>query len=301
MFSKIYSNGCSFMWGHHHNNPWLFKYFDETKDIDISVFEEKCAKTNIKKENTHYTNPNVFEPFNDYNWVREKFNYAARVAENYKVEIVNESIFGGSLNRLFRKTINYIINLDKEELKNTLFLLEIPPIGRDEIYFLSKERYCNFVSGDDNFDFIEEDDFKYTREFYKKSFDIHIAAKDELAKLFTLIDLFKFYNVKYVFIQTNNRLHSIEKNNNKYIEYKKCEDIQYFIDNNSVKFLLDTSLNTYHPIENYYSYDLVWWIREQKYSFKDATDEFSLDGHNSIFGSKKIAEQIINHINNFIV
>jgi len=301
MFTKIYANGCSFMWGHHHNNPWLFKYFEETKDIDISIFEEKCRKTNIQKENTHYTNPNVFQPFNEYDWVRENFNYAALIAKNYQAELLNESIFGGSLNRLFRKTINYIINSNKDELKNTLFLLEIPPIGRDEFYFLNQERYCNFVSNNDNFDFIEDNNFKYTREFYEKCFDLEISAKDELSKLFILLELFKLHDIKFVFIQTNNRLHSIQKNSNKYINYDRCSEIQKVIDENSVKFFLDENIKGYHPVENYYSYDLVWWIREQKYTFKDATDGFSLDGHNSIFGSKKISEQIISYINNFIV
>lgn len=301
MFTKIYSNGCSFMWGHHHNNPWLFKYFEETKDIDISSFLEECKKHKQGEENTHYTNPNVFNPFNEFDWVREKFNYTSLVAKNYEVEFVNESIFGGSLNRLFRKTVNYIINSEKSELKNTLFLLEIPPVGRNEMYFVNQNRYCNFVSGDDNFDFVEESNFKYTREFYEKCFDLEISAKDEFSKLFILIQLFKSYDINYVFIQTNNRLHCIDKNSNKYLNYDECSNIQSIIDEKSVKFFIDPSLPTYHPVENQYSYDLVWWIREQKYTFKDGTDGISFDGHNSILGSKKISEQIINHIDNFIL
>ena len=55
-FDKIYANGCSFMWGHHHNNPWYFKFFEETKDIDISNFLEETKKHNQQKENTQYTN-----------------------------------------------------------------------------------------------------------------------------------------------------------------------------------------------------------------------------------------------------
>lgn len=296
MFKKIYSNGCSFMWGHHHNNPWYFEFFEETKDIDISEFKNDCKKRKLmgfNSENTQYTNPNVFKPFNEFDWVREKFNYPNRIAEFFGVELTNESIFGGSLNRLYRKTLNYIINANKEDLKNTLFLLEIPPIGRNEIYFLNQERYCNFVSNDDNFDFIEEDNFKYTREFYKKSFDMHISAKDELAKLFTLIDLFKFYNVKYVFIQTDSRINLIPTNDNRYLNYQQCYNIQKHIDDNSVKF--------YCKNKNNYNTDIVSWIRDEKCMFSDDTNGLSFDGHNSINGSKKISEQIIDYINKFIV
>jgi hypothetical protein len=278
------------MWGHHHNNPWYFEYFEETKDIDISKFLEESKNHSQQKENTQYTNPNVFKPFNEFDWVREKFNYANRVAEHFGVPLINESIFGGSINRLYRKTLNYIINTNKEELKDTLFLLEIPPIGRSEMYFLNQERYCNFVSNDDNFDFIEEDNFKYTREFYKKSFDIQISAKDELVKLYTLLELFKLYNAKYVFIQSDNRASLIQQTDNKYINYNECSKIQERIDDKSVRF--------YSTDKNDYNIDVVSWIRNEKCTFGDDTNGLSFDGHNSINGSKKIAEQIINYINN---
>ena len=129
MFDRIYANGCSFIWGHNHNNPWYFKYFEETKDIDISKFLEESKKHSQAKENTQYTNPNVFQPFNDYDWVREKYNYASRIAHSLNIELVNESIFGGSTARIIRKTIQYIIENSEEDLKSTLFLIKIASIS----------------------------------------------------------------------------------------------------------------------------------------------------------------------------
>lgn len=293
MFSKIYSNGCSFMWGHNHNNPWYFEFFEETKEIDISKFKSDCSKVKPNSENTQYTNPNVFKPFNEYDWVREKYNYANRIADFFNVELVNESIFGGSFNRVYRKTLNYIINNKKENLENLLVIIEIPPIGRNETYFINQERYCNYVSNNDNYDFLEEDNFLYTREFFKKSFDLHIFAKDELAKLFTLIELFKFNNIKYIFIQTNNRFSLIPNKNDKYLNYNTCQEIQRHIDENSVNF--------YSKNKNIFNMDIASWIRDEKCMFSDDTKGLSFDGHNSINGSKQISEQVIDYINKFIV
>jgi hypothetical protein len=278
------------MWGHHHNNPWYFEYFEETKDIDISEFKNECKNHSIQKENTHYTNQNVFNPFNEFDWVREKYNYASRIAQHFGVEFINESIFGGSLDRLYRKTINYIINSDSEDLKNTLFILEIPPMGRNEMYFTNQNRYCNFTSGNDNFDFINDDNFEFIKKYNDKCLDVEVIAKNELSKIYTLIQLFESKGISYIFIQTDDRFTAIPKQSNKYIEYKNARKIQQKINNHSVQFILN---NQNQP--DYY--DIASWIRESKSTFRDHTNGFSFDGHNSIDGSKKIAEQIINYIN----
>ena len=284
LFNKIYANGCSFIWGHNHNNPWYFKYFDETKDIDISEFLEECKNHHQGQENTQYTNPNVFKPFNEFNWVREKYNYANRVAEELNVELINESVFGGSLHRLFRKTVSYIMNTSDEDLKSTLFLLELPPVGRGEMYFESQKRYCNFV-GNDNFDFIENDNFELVQNWYDKSFDLQIDIASEFQKLYLLINLLKSKNIKYVFVQTNNRLHELNSLNPKYGNIETFRQIQNDISDYSVKF--DET------------YDLVqWFSRDKKATFSDDTEGISFDGHNSIRGSKLIAEVVTNYIKN---
>jgi hypothetical protein len=71
MFDKIYSNGCSFMWGHHHNNPWYFKYFEETKDIDISKFLEDSG------------NDVVISLVSPYKHLRDEFKSQCKVQEIY--------------------------------------------------------------------------------------------------------------------------------------------------------------------------------------------------------------------------
>jgi hypothetical protein len=288
MFDRIYANGCSFIWGHNHNNPWYFKYFDETKDVDITAFLEECKKHNQSQENTQYTNPNVFKPFNDFDWVREKYNYAARVANDLEIEIVNQSIFGGSTHRMFRKTVQYIIKNTDEHLQKTLFLIEIPPIGRGEMYFCNQERYVNFV-GNDNFDFIEEDNFDFIQQWYDKSFDLKVEIMSEYQKLYLLLNLFKSKNIKFVIVQTNNRINELDESTSKYGSFEKFKEIQNEINNNSVMFRTDNGT----------TYDLVhWFSREKKAQFSDDTEGVSFDGHNSIRGSKLISEEILNHIKN---
>lgn len=284
LFTKIYANGCSFIWGHNHNNPWYFKYFDETKDIDISEFLEECKNHNQGQENTQYTNPNVFKPFNEFDWVRVKYNYANRVAEEFGVELINESVFGGSIHRLIRKTVTYIMNTDDEDLKSTLFILELPPVGRGEMYFESQKRYCNFV-GNDNFDFIDDSNFELVQNWYEKSFDLQVDIASEFQKLYLLINLLKSKNINYIFVQTNNRLGELNSLNPKYGNMDAFINIQSDITRNSVKF--DET------------YDLVhWFTKDQKATFSDDTDGISFDGHNSIRGSKLISEKVINYIKN---
>ena len=283
-FDKIYANGCSFMWGHHHNNPWLFKYFEETRDIDISSFLKECEKHDKFKENTQYTNPNVFEPFNEFDWVREKYNYVNRVAEFFKVPLVNESMFGGSLHRLIRKTVTYIMNTPDEELKSTLFILELPPAGRGEMYFENQKRYCNF-GGEYNFDFIEKENFELIKNWYDKSFNIEVDIASEYQKLYLLINLLKSKNIDYTFIQTTIRINQLNLLNPKYGKISSFKKIERDILKDSVKF--DETHDVVH-----------WFSIEQKAKFSDDTDGVSFDGHNSIRGSKLISEKIINYLKN---
>jgi hypothetical protein len=291
MFDKIYSNGCSFMWGHHHNNPWYFKYFEETKDIDISKFLEESKKHNQQKENTQYTNPNVFQPFNDYDWVREKYNYASRVADGLGIQLINESIFGGSFNRVIRKTVKYIIENTEEHLKSTLFLIEIPPSGRNEMYFCNENRYVNFA-GDNNFDFIKPENFDFIVEWYEKSFEENIHLISEYQQWYLLLNLFISKNIKFKFIQTDDKtygLKNMNKTHSKYGSFEKLNKIQKEINKNSVKFETNHG-GTYHVTH--------WYGNICKAKFSDDTNGISLDGHNSIRGSKLIADQIINDIKN---
>jgi hypothetical protein len=283
-FDKIYANGCSFMWGHGHNNPWYFKYFDETKNIDITSFLEESKKYNQQDKTTQYTNPNVFKAFNEFDWVREKYNYVNRVAENIEAKLINESIFGGSLHRLFRKTVSHIMETSDDELKSTLFILELPPVGRGEMYFDNQGRYCNFA-GDDNFDFIEDSNFEFIQNWYDKSFKLEVDIISEFQKLYLLINLLKSKNINFIFIKSGDRMHDLNALNSKYATSENILKIQKDIDLNSVLF------------DNEYSDMVHWFSREKKATFKDDCPDISFDGHNSIRGSKLISEQILNHIN----
>ena len=74
------------------------------------------------------------------------FAYPNILAEKYKLSITNEAVPGGSLNRMIRKTYRYIFN-NTDVLKDTLFVLELPPMWRDEFYSTKLDRLINVTWG----------------------------------------------------------------------------------------------------------------------------------------------------------
>ena len=61
---------------------------------------------------------------------------------------------------------------------------------------------------------------------------------------------------------------------------------------------IQTDINK-HSVKFDQTYDLHHWFSiDKKAKFSDDTNGISLDGHNSIRGSKLISQQLINHIKN---
>ena len=91
----------------------------------------------------------------DYNGIPQHFgltgmgrdySYPTLVANQFKYNLIDESKYGGSINRIIRMCWEYIIS--KHSLINdTIFILEIPNGFRDEIYSNQYDRYFNITSG----------------------------------------------------------------------------------------------------------------------------------------------------------
>ena len=62
------------------------------------------------------------------------------------MDLVNDSVPGASIQRVVRTTYDYIFK-NKDNLKDTLFILEIPPCWRDEFYSTEYKRYFNITIG----------------------------------------------------------------------------------------------------------------------------------------------------------
>lgn len=290
-FNHIYSNGCSFMWGDGLSKRTdIFKFFDETKDIDIS----EPVRSN---GNPYFTN---------YDWVREKYNFPGRIAEYYNVKVTNESIYGGSLKRVIRKTYNWIIN-NREAVKDTLFILEWPIGARNEVYLNHHKRYVNYTSSFDNFDGMHKPIFNMlVNDFAPNMFSEGITFLEDLHGLIGLLSFLDTLNAKYYLILDEYPLPIYKEETKQYIKEKS--NIEYILNTKllpySIKFYSKARPNAPWIMDGVNenvgeTYSLVnYYFHYEDATLKHDTNGVEGDGHPSFRGAKIIAEQIINRINN---
>lgn len=277
-FNKIYLNGCSFMWGMNHSNPVTFPYFEETKDIDTS-------------HGVHWNGPTQF---NNYDWVRQKYNIAGRLKEHYnRIDIIDESIYGGSLKRVVRKTHNWIIN-NYESVKDTLFILEWPIGVRNEIYIPSQNRYVNYTSNFDNFDGMDPYIHRLMiNEFSPNFFSEGIHFVEDLHSIVGLLSLIKQLGGKYLILLDEFPIQNYSDETLKYINENTIENIlNEFVYPHIVIFNHSEKENIKSMMEYYRDY-------EKATITNDTCGELQ-DDHNSLRGTKLITEQIIKNINDRI-
>jgi hypothetical protein len=274
-FKQIYLNGCSFMWGMGHSNPNTFQFFEETKDIDTS----------------HGVHWNGHTQFNNYDWVREKYNIAGRLKEHYAdKEIIDQSIYGGSLQRVIRKTYNWIIN-NYEAAAETLFILEWPVGVRNEIYIPIQNRYVNYTSNFDNFDGMDPYIHRLMiNEFAPNFFSEGIHFIEDLHSIIGLLSFIKQTGGQYLILLDE---FPIEKNSDetlKYINENRIKNIlNEFVYPHIIRFNHTEKQNIKSMIEYYRDYE--------KATITNDTQGMLQDDHNSLRGTKLITEQIIQNIN----
>ncbi len=274
-FKKIYLNGCSFMWGMNHSNPITFPYFEETKDIDTS-------------HGVHWNGPTQF---NNYDWVRQKYNIAGRLKEHYNnKEVIDESIYGGSLQRVVRKTYNWIIN-NYECATDTLFILEWPIGVRNEIYIPIQNRYVNYTSNFDNFDGMDPYIHRLMiNEYSPNFFSEEIQFIEDLHSMVGLLSLINQVGGKYLILLDEFPIENHSTETSKYINEDRIDDIlNKFVYPHIVKFNHTEKQNITSMMEYYRDYE--------KATITNDTHGKLQDEHNSLRGTKLITEQIIKNIN----
>ena len=106
MIKKIYVNGCS----------WT--------DGDTMVVNGLFDKLEIKERGKAYSYPKL-------------------LANHYNLILNDDSRYGGSLNRITRKTWRYL-QLQKN-ISEIIFLIEIPNGTRDEIFCVDNNDYLNIT------------------------------------------------------------------------------------------------------------------------------------------------------------
>lgn len=263
------------MWGVGHSNPSVFKYFEETKNIDTSHIEYFTGKT----------------LFNNYDWVRQDINISGRLKKHYNdFKIIDESIYGGSLQRVVRKTYNWIFNNDKQA-KETLFILEWPIGVRNEIYIPLQQRYVNYTANFDNFDNIDPYLHRLMiNEIAPNFFSGGIAFSEDLQSFVGLLSYIKSIGGQYLILLDEFPFDSISEETTKYVSAHQIKNIlNDVIVSNAVVFTKDDK-TTRSMIEYYREYENA--------TFTLDTENELVDDHNSIRGSRLIVEQLIRNIKN---
>ncbi len=273
-FKQIYLNGCSFMWGMGHSNPNTFQFFEETNDIDTS----------------HPVHYNGKTPFNNYDWVRQKFNIGGRLKEHYGINVIDESIYGGSLQRAVRKTMNWMLN-NNELVKDTLFILEWPIGVRREMYIELQKRYVNYTANFDNYDSMDPYIHRVLiNEFAPNFFASDIAFLEDLHSLIGVISYIKQNGGEYLILLDEFPIEQLNETTLKYVGENKIKDvIDKLILPNTITFTHSDKADIKSLLEYYRDYE--------KATITKDTNSVEVDEHNSIRGSRLIAEQIIKNIN----
>lgn len=246
-FNKIYANGCSFTCGGGLHWDTTKKLYKEKFNIDI-------------KNHLDYAYPNV-------------------LGDKLNINVINDAVPGGSINRLVRTTYKYIFK-NLNDIKGTLFILEIPPAWRDEMYSNELKRVIN-VTGDtigsirDNTDAANghnKDDIKR----------IHQPLRDYF---------YNFVDISYDNFKFNTALIGL-------LSYLKLHNLNYLIIDSDVF----DNFNKDNNLPNDYNY--VWfegrrmceWISLNKLLITDETNGDIHDAHAGIGGNISIAKHLYQHL-----
>jgi hypothetical protein len=253
-FKKIYANGCSFTGAGGLNFAYVRKKYLEILGIKLD------------DDYIQYAYPNI-------------------VASKLTIDVQNEAVSGGSMNRLIRKTYQYVYD-NQSSISETLFILELPPQWREEVYSNYLDRLMNVTWGT-----IKEPATDMTD--VALGYDI-----GDLKKIHKELESY-FYN----FINTD-------------FEYKKSMNnflgLMYFLKYNNAKvilidntffeeFLQTNNLKHDFNFVKFNNMQMQRWFVVNKLTINDELDT-KLDGHAGIDGNEKIADIIINylHKNKFI-
>ena len=247
-FDKIYSNGCSFSCAGGLN--WEEVKFQYKNKLNITIHNH-----------LDFAYPNI-------------------LAKKYEIDIINDAVPGGSLNRMIRKTYNHIFN-NTDSLKDTLFILELPPMWRDEFYSNKLDRLVNITWGT-----IKHPDTDLTNirngydvsdilaihkdleNYFKNFIDIDFEEKKSMKNMLGLLSYLIINNLNYILID--------------------CTGFDDFLKKNGLKddynFLWFDSKKMHH------------WIDDNQLRISDELD-IEIDRHAGINGNKIIAEKLEEYIN----
>ena len=237
MFNKIYANGCSFTKAGGLDQPYIRQKYKKILNIELS--------------------PNFIQ-----------YAYPNIISKKLNVPIINEAESGSSINRLIRKTYEYVYK-NQSTILETLFILELPTMWRDEIYSNYLDRTMNI-----NLSIIESDN----------------VMNEELLKNLQSY-FYNFVNIEFDYKKTMNNLlglmYFLKHNNLNVILLDNCS-FELFLKNNYPKHDLN-----FVPFDNKLMHE---WFAQNKLKINDELG-IDIDGHAGIGGNEKIAEIVLDYLN----
>jgi hypothetical protein len=250
MITRIYVNGCS----------WT--------DGDVLETNGLFGKLGINGKGRDYSYPTL---------VGEYFNY----------DVIDDSRFGGSLNRITRMVWEYM-KLNIQYFENTVYLLELPNGFRDEVYSNKYKKFFNISSGS----LLYDNDATETSKEYKN------IREDIVNMFYEFVDEGQFKTKEY--INFMNLLFYLKTKNIPFfiLQPKSIDQISYLFndifDEQNVIEIADESFNVK-------SYDFIQHMcKAEKLSIGDELDGIVEDTHPGISGHKKMSEIIIKHMEKYI-
>jgi hypothetical protein len=236
MFNKIYANGCS------------FTKAGGLDQLDIRLKYKKILNIDLNDDYIQYAYPNI-------------------VSKKLKVPIDNQAVSGGSVNRLIRKTYEYVYK-NQSTIFETLFILELPTMWRDEIY-------SNYLDK--------------TIKINPTMIDNHSGMDRELLKNLQSY-FYNFVNIEFEYKKTMNNLLGLMyflKHNNSNVILLDNANFESFLKNNKLKHdfkFVSFGNKTMHE-----------WFCFNKLTISDELG-IDIDGHAGIIGNEKIADIVLNYL-----
>lgn len=253
-FTKIYANGCSFTGAGGLNFEYIRKKYLEILGIRLD------------DDYIQYAYPNI-------------------LGNELSIDVHNEATSGGSMNRLIRKTYQYVYD-NQSTISETLFILELPPMWREEIYSNQLDRLMNVTWGT-----IKEPATDMTD--VAAGYDI-----GDLKKIHKELESY-FYN----FINTDFEYKKSMNNFLGLMYFLKHKNINVILIDNTFfeEFLQTNNLKNDFNFVNFDNMQMCAWFAKNKLTINDELG-IKIDGHAGINGNIQIANIVLRYLisNKFI-